>query len=68
MFLWSKLGLVRMADNLTAPSVSRLCRQCGILNIPQSYRSPRHVTEIALLFTFTFIFYLKLIHIKLNGL
>jgi hypothetical protein len=33
-------------------TVSRLSRQCGILNIPQPYRPPRLVTEIALFFLF----------------
>jgi hypothetical protein len=32
--------------------VSRLSRQCGILNIPQSYRPPRPVKGIALLFLY----------------
>jgi hypothetical protein len=31
-------------------SVSRLSRQCGILNISQPYRSARPVTEISLLY------------------
>jgi hypothetical protein len=32
------------------PSVSRLSRQCGILNISQPYSSPRPVTGLALLY------------------
>jgi hypothetical protein len=32
------------------PPVSRLSRQCGILNISQPYRPPRSVTGIALLY------------------
>jgi hypothetical protein len=35
------------------PSVSRLSRQCGILNISKPYRLPRPVTGIALLFYFS---------------
>jgi hypothetical protein len=34
-----------------SPFVSRLSRQCGILNISQPYRPPRPVLQIALLYT-----------------
>jgi hypothetical protein len=42
-----RVGLIALL-----PSMSRLSRQCGILNISQPYRSRRPVTGIALLFTF----------------
>jgi hypothetical protein len=43
----SKLRPVGRADNL-ASSMSRFCRQCGILNISQPYRLPRPATGMAL--------------------
>jgi hypothetical protein len=52
MFLGSKVRLVLGLTTLP-PSMSRLSRQCGILNISQPYRPPRPVKGIALL-TFTY--------------
>jgi hypothetical protein len=43
MFLESNVRPVRRADNLTA-NCEPMSRQCGILNISQSYRPPRLVT------------------------
>jgi hypothetical protein len=51
VFLGNGTRRVREADNL-APPVSRLSRQCGIFNISQPYRTPHHVTLIALLCLF----------------
>jgi hypothetical protein len=45
MFLGSKGRLTTLL-----PSMSRLTRQCGILNISQPYMPPRSVTGIALLY------------------
>jgi hypothetical protein len=59
MFLGSRVCGWCVGLTTLPPSVSRLSRQCGILNISQPHRSPRPVTGIALL-TFTIQYYLNL--------
>jgi hypothetical protein len=49
MFLEIKVGPCVGLTTLP-PAVSRLSRQCGILNTSQAYRPPRPVTGIALLY------------------
>jgi hypothetical protein len=49
IFLGVKRGW-RIRLTMYPPSMSRLSRQCGILNISQPYRPPRPVTGISLLY------------------
>jgi hypothetical protein len=48
MVLVSRALSAHRADNPTARPMSRLCRQCEILNISQPFRHPQPVTGIAL--------------------
>jgi hypothetical protein len=49
-FLGVKSGR-RVRLTVIPPSVSRVSRQCGMLNISRTYRPPRAVTGIALLYS-----------------
>jgi hypothetical protein len=44
-----ELLLLLQVASISQLTVSRLFRQCGILNVSQPYRPPRSVTGIALL-------------------
>jgi hypothetical protein len=60
MFLGSRALPARKADNLTA-IYEPISRQSVILDIPQSYRPPRPLTGIALLFVTVVIRYCPVI-------
>jgi hypothetical protein len=51
------LQVLLKVASISQLTVSRMSRQCGILNISQPYRSPRPVTGIALLYCTTAVYF-----------
>jgi hypothetical protein len=62
IFLEVKCGWP-LRPTTSPPSISRWSRQCKVLNISHSYRPPRPVTYINLLFVCRWYPYLKEIHV-----
>jgi hypothetical protein len=56
-YSWGVKGDRRGSLTISAPSVSRLSRRCGSLDVSQPYWPSRPLTEIALLYIFIFKIY-----------